>query len=126
MLANLVKADACDSLVLYLVDNESGETLPAFVLMSYVTRNTLPDSDASFSCNYNGEKKTWSLGDMPVVVLQFNRDEACSGRFPGNRRRRRVYSGIHQRHRVAGGEREGVRSASEPRTGRKTLRSATL
>ena len=81
MLANLIKADACDSLVLYLVDNESGETLPAFVLMSYVMRNTLPDSDASFSCNYNGEKKTWALGDMPVVVLQFNRDELAAADF---------------------------------------------
>lgn len=81
LLANLTGSPELDGFILYLIGNESGETLPAFALMSYLKNNALPTAEASFSCNYNGENKTWSLTDSPIVILQFNRDELALANF---------------------------------------------
>ncbi len=79
--ANLSHMPEQDGFLLYLLEHDSAETLPAFALLSYVTRQTLPSSNTSFSCIYNGEKQNWTLSDTPVVVLQFNREELESANF---------------------------------------------
>ena len=81
LLANLIDAQQLDGFILYLLGNESGETLPAFALMSYVTRTALPTSTAAFSCAYNGETETWSLSESPAVILQFNREDLAAANF---------------------------------------------
>lgn len=80
-MANLIDAQQLDGFILYLLGNESGETLPAFALMSYITRTALPTSTAAFSCAYNGETETWSLSESPAVILQFNREDLAAANF---------------------------------------------
>ncbi len=80
-LANLTGADELDGFILYLTGNESKESLPAFVLISYLSRNVFPSSSASFSCLYQGQSHTWTLSDTPIVVLQFDRDELDAADF---------------------------------------------
>ena len=81
LLANLIDAQQLDGFILYLLGNESGETLPAFALMSYVTRTALPTSTAAFSCAYNGETETWSLSESPAVILLINLEHLAASKI---------------------------------------------
>lgn len=81
LLAALTGAPELDGMIRYLLENESSETSPAFALLTYVTHTALPASDAAFSCSYNGESRSWTLSDSPVVVLQFDREGLANADF---------------------------------------------
>ena len=116
-LANLIGADATDGFILYLSDNESSASLPAFVLISYLSNDVFLHSDATFSCQYQGESRTWALSDTPIVVLQFDREELAAADFEvlsGNVSYTAVYTSGLQTIQETAADKISVETSYEP------------